>query len=152
MAFTLSSPVFSNNQPIPPKYSRLGGNVSPPLEWHGAPPDVKSYALIVEDPDAPRGTFRHWAIYDFPANHTRLNENAGSAASALKQGINDFGDRRYDGPQPPEGHGLHHYHFRLAALNVDHLDVPAGPKVLEIWEAARPYVIAEAETVGTFER
>ena len=154
MSFSLSSPAFSGGQPIPPKYSRPGGNVSPPLEWRDAPQQAKSYALIVEDPDAPRGTFRHWAIYDIPVDRTRLDENAGSGsdASGPKHGVNDFGNRRYDGPQPPEGHGPHHYHFKLAALNVEHLGVPAGSKVLEIWQAARPHVIAEAETVGTFER
>jgi Raf kinase inhibitor-like YbhB/YbcL family protein len=154
MAFGVSSPAFRNGEAIPGKYSRDGANVSPPLEWRDAPPETKSYVILVEDPDAPRGTFRHWAGYNIPANTRQLAEGAGSASSAegLEHGVNDFGNAQYDGPQPPPGHGTHHYHFRIGALNVPRLDLPRQAKAREVWEAARPHIVAEAEIVGTFER
>jgi Raf kinase inhibitor-like YbhB/YbcL family protein len=154
MAFALSSPAFSNDGPIPDKHSRDGGNVSPPLQWRDAPPEAKSYVVLVEDPDAPRGTFRHWAVYNIPADRRELPEGAGSASNVqgLKHGVNDFGNAQYDGPRPPLGHGTHHYHFRIAALTVASLDLPRQAAALDIWEAARPHIIAETELVGTYVR
>jgi Raf kinase inhibitor-like YbhB/YbcL family protein len=154
MAFIMKSPAFADGHPIPARYTRDGENVSPALEWSGAPGETQSYAVIVEDPDAPSGTFQHWAIYNIPGDRTALPEGAGSGAQigGLSQGVNDFGNARYDGPQPPRGHGPHHYHFRLAALNIPRLDVPASAKVVEVWEAARPHIVGETELVGTYER
>src|SRR5688500_16599543 len=120
MAFALSSPAIKPDAPIDDKFAREGGNLSPPLEWLGAPEGTRSFAVIVEDPDAPRGVFRHWAAYDIPADKSRLDEGEGRRSGDLRQGANDFGNLGYDGPQPPEGHGPHHYHFRVAALDVDH--------------------------------
>ena len=152
MAFALSSPAIKPDAPIDDKFAREGGNLSPPLEWRGAPEGTRSSALIVEDPDAPRGVFRHWAAYDIPADKSRLNEGEGRRSSDLRQGANDFGNLGYDGPQPPEGHGPHHYHFRVAALDVDHLNVEPEDRAEAIWAAAQPHMLAEAELVGTFER
>src|SRR3954471_19638378 len=119
MSLSISSPAFAENQHIPIQYSRDAGNLSPPVEWQGAPRGTRSFALIVEDPDAPRGTFRHWAAYDIPGDTRRLAEGVGSRdqGAAMQMGTNDFGNTQYDGPQPPPGHGLHHYHFRLFALD-----------------------------------
>ncbi len=150
MQFSLESAAFRNGGAIPRKYARAGDNLSPPLAWHDAPAGTKSFVLIIADPDAPRGTFYHWAVYDIPATTMRLPEGAGSASRGLSQGINDFGDAYYDGPQPPKGHGVHHYHFRLAALNVEKLN-PQGEKVAQIWATARAHMIAETELVGTYE-
>jgi Raf kinase inhibitor-like YbhB/YbcL family protein len=124
------------------------------VEWRDAPPGTKSFALIVEDPDAPRGIFRHWAAYDIPADAQRLHEGAGSSiqGAAIQMAKNDFGAAKYDGPQPPPGHGVHHYHFRLFALDVPMLDVPADSNASQVLEAASAHAIAEADTVGTFER
>ena len=152
MSLALHSPAFADGERIPDRYARPHGNVSPPLEWTGAPPDTRSFALIVEDPDAPRATFRHWAAFDIPPDRMRLEEGAGRRDSDLKQGANDFGDAGYDGPQPPEGHGPHHYHFKLAALDVDHLDVGPQQRAEAIWEAAQSHVLEEAELVGVYER
>jgi Raf kinase inhibitor-like YbhB/YbcL family protein len=154
MPLTISSPVFSNNQPIPKRFSHDGGNVSPPVSWKGAPPDVKSYALVVEDPDAPKGTFRHWAAYDIPPQLSELPEGAGSDQEVpdLHMARNDFGSKGYDGPQPPAGHGTHHYHFRLFALDVPGLKLPASCSAGDVLDAARSHSIASAEVVGTFER
>ena len=152
MPLKLRSPAFASGEPMPDRYARPHGNISPPLDWDGAPPGTKSFALIVEDPDAPRGTFRHWAAFDISPDRTRLEEGAGSQSGDLRQGANDFGGAGYDGPQPPEGHGPHHYHFRLAALDVEHLDVRPQQRAEAIWQAARPHVLDEAELVGIYER
>lgn len=152
MAFTLSSPAFKPDARIDDKFAREGGNLSPPLEWRGTPAGTRSFALIVEDPDAPRGVFRHWAAYDISADKSGLDEGDGRRSSDLPQGANDFGNLGYDGPQPPKGHGLHHYHFRVAALDVEHLNVEPEDRAEAIWAAAQPHMLAEAELVGTFER
>jgi Raf kinase inhibitor-like YbhB/YbcL family protein len=154
MAFTLESPAFSNGGKIPRKYARDGDNISPPLAWRDAPAETKSFTLIVEDPDAPSGTFRHWAVYDIGPDLSRLPEatTAGAKTKSLGHGVNDFGNPHYDGPQPPKGHGVHHYHFRLAALDTDRLHLPPKAKVEDVWKAAMPHVIAQTELVGTFER
>jgi Raf kinase inhibitor-like YbhB/YbcL family protein len=152
MAFHLHSSAFADGETIPGKYVRKGKNVSPPLDWSDAPPETRSYVLLVEDPDAPSGTFRHWAAYDIPAITKELPEGAGSASNpeGVKHGVNDFGHAQYDGPQPPPGHGTHHYHFRLAALNTPHLDLPRQVRAMDVWKAAQPYITAETEIVGTF--
>lgn len=149
MTFTLESSAFHTGSAIPMKYSRSGENVSPPLVWKDPPSGTKSFALIVEDPDAPSGTFRHWAIYDIDAHRSSLPE--GAAIERLHNGVNDFGRQQYDGPQPPRGHGVHRYHFRLAALDAERLDVARRASVADVWTAAKPHVLAEAELVGTFE-
>lgn len=154
MALRLTSPAFEDGQPIPTRYTCNGSNISPPLEWDGAPPETKSFVLICEDPDAPARTFRHWAVYNILPGRTLLPEgaDAGTPTEPLGFGTNDFGKKRYGGPCPPPGHGTHHYHFKLAALNTAELQVPAEAGVVEVWEASRPFVVAEAELVGTYER
>lgn len=137
---------------IPQKHAD-GENVSPPLTWRGAPPETRSFALIVEDPDAPSGTFRHWAVYDIAPERSCLPEatTAGAKTESLGHGVNDFGNLHYDGPQPPSGHGVHHYHFRLAAPDTESLHLPPNTKVEDVWKAATAHVIAEAELVGTLQ-
>lgn len=153
MPLTITSPAFRDGEVIPPRYTRDGENLSPPLEWRDAPPETKSFVLIVEDPDAPSGTFRHWAMYNIPASETGLPEGAsGQGHSGAGEGMNGFRNARYDGPQPPKGHGPHHYHFRLAALDAQRLDMPASAKAEDIWAKAQPHIIAEAEVVGVYER
>ena len=144
----VTSPAFADGSPIPRKYTRDGDNLSPPLQWSNAPKGTRSFMVLVEDPDAPSGTFRHWAAWDLPADRTALEESAAPEHVA----VNDFGNRGYDGPQPPRGHGLHHYHIRGAALDVDHLDLNPKAKVAEAWQAAAPHVLDQAEIVGTYRR
>ena len=153
MTLSIASPAFGNGQRIPKRYSKDGGNLSPPLEWHDAPRNTRSFAVVVEDPDAPKGTFRHWAVYNVPPAHQGLAEASGSPQTGgpLAMAVNDFGHRAYDGPQPPHGHGAHHYHFRLLALDVPELNLPAQASVQDVLAAAQPHVIAQTETVGTFE-
>lgn len=153
MALSVSSPAFPNGQRIPERYSKDGGNISPPLEWQDAPRNTRSFALVVEDPDAPKGTFRHWAIYNVSPAYQGLGEDSGTpkTGASLEMAVNDFGHRGYDGPQPPHGHGSHHYHFRLLALDVPELSLPAQAGIKELMDAAQPHVIAQAETVGIFQ-
>ena len=154
MALTLDIPAFTDQQPIPARYSRDGGNISPPLGWRDEPDGTLSVALVVEDPDAPDGTFRHWAAYNIPPDAHRLAEGAGSGAGpqAMRMAVNDFGNPRYDGPQPPPGHGTHHYHFRLFALDVPDLGLAPGADAQTVLTAARAHALESAEIVGTFER
>ncbi|HEX5378797.1 MAG TPA: YbhB/YbcL family Raf kinase inhibitor-like protein [Phenylobacterium sp.] len=152
MTFALHSPVFQNGGAIPEKYARDGDNISPPLRWSDPPAEAKSFILVVEDPDAPSGTFRHWAIHGINPSQAELREGVGAESENRRQAVNDFGKARYDGPQPPPGHGVHHYHFRIAALDVPQLDIPAEANAERVWDAARPHVIDQTELVGTYER
>jgi hypothetical protein len=154
MAFALESPAFRDGGRIPDKYACDGENLSPPLVWKDAPQSTKSFMLVVEDPDAPLGTFRHWGVYDIPAERDRLPEgaSAGAKTESFGHGVNDFGNPHYDGPQPPKGHGVHNYHFRLAALDVETLQCGEKARIADMLDRARPHVIAQTELVGTYAR
>jgi Raf kinase inhibitor-like YbhB/YbcL family protein len=109
MPLSLTSPAFPSGGRIPVKYTRDGQNVSPPSAWRDAPQQTRSFVVIVEDPDAPSGTFRHWAIYNIGPGETGLREGGSKAKpGTVAQGVNDFGNPHYDGPQPPKGRGPHH--------------------------------------------
>jgi Raf kinase inhibitor-like YbhB/YbcL family protein len=150
MSFGLHSPAFQNGGAIPERYARDGANLSPPLRWTDPPAQTKSFMLVMEDPDAPRGVFRHWAIHGINPQQTELREGIGM--DGRRQAVNDFGRPGYDGPQPPRGHGVHHYHFKLWALDVANLDAPPDASVEQTSNAARPHVVGQAELVGLFER
>lgn len=152
MPFTLHSPAFANGQTIPPRHTADGDNVSPPLEWSDAPVGTRSYALIVEDPDALSGIFRHWAVYNIAAERDRLPEGTtqGAKTESLGHGINDYGHAHYDGPNPPRGHAAHHYRFRLMALDVEALGLGPKATVVEVREEACKHLLGEAELVGTY--
>jgi Raf kinase inhibitor-like YbhB/YbcL family protein len=144
----LTSDAFQNSQPIPTQFSCDGANQSPALKWSEPPAGTKSFALVIDDPDAPGGTFRHWGAYDIPAS-------ARSIASGQRIGTevnNDKGTLGYTGPCPPRGHGPHHYHFRLFALDVDRLGLGPNSKVIDVENAATKHAIAQGELIGTFER
>ena len=152
MNLTLISPVFAQGERIPEKHARDGKNLLPPVKWSGVPKGTRSLTLIVEDPDAPRGTFRHLGVLNIPPSWDGLAESADTRnGGGPRFAVNDFGFARYDGPQPPKGHGTHHYHFKLAALDVPHLTVPASAGVEAIWKEACKHILDEAELVGTFE-
>ncbi len=154
MTFQLTSTAFSGGQRIPKRYSCEGEDLSPPLTWTGAPSATSSFMLVCDDPDAPAGTWHHWALFNVPATMTQLNEGVTRDAhvGAMRQAINDFGETGYRGPSPPHGHGTHHYHFRLLALDVDKLSVNERAKCTEAEAAARSHVIATAELIGTYSR
>src|SRR5947209_3810855 len=118
-AMDLTSPAFREGDKIPVKYTCDGENISPPLGWTGVPAGTQSLALMVDDPDAPSGTFVHWAIRGIPPTVDRLEENASKAGlpSGAKEGRNGAGRVGWFGPCPPSG--THHYVFHLYAVNVD---------------------------------
>jgi Raf kinase inhibitor-like YbhB/YbcL family protein len=150
----LRSSAFSDGAAIPRHFTCDGQDVSPPLEWSDAPQGTRSFVLLCEDPDAPAGTWHHWAAYDIPPDPTGLPEGAGQAQSKedLKQAVNDFRRPGYGGPCPPRGHGPHHYHFRLLALSVDRLQVPSGAGCRDVGREARKHSLGEAVLVGVYER
>ena len=149
----LFTSAFENGGAIPPKYTCDGENVSPPLEWSDVPGDATALTLIVEDPDAPRGTFVHWLIFDIPASEHGLAEAVGIAgpeAGGGRQGRNGFGKLGYGGPCPPSG--THRYFFRLYALERK-LNVRSGVGRDEVDQAIRAGgVVAEAELMGRYTR
>jgi Raf kinase inhibitor-like YbhB/YbcL family protein len=142
---TVSSPAFKSGGPIPQKYSALGQNVSPPLSWAAAPA-AKSYAILVDDPDAPGPTpLSHWVVWNIPPNTTMAPEGSKSGV----QGTNGHNSVGYFGPHPPAGGPAHHYHFQVLALD-RMLDVPAGAVRESVLAAAKGHVAAKGEVVGTF--
>src|SRR5438552_2488934 len=119
MSLELISSAFRRGKPIPKPYTRDGGNVSPPLRWNAPPAGTRSLALICEDPDAPRGAFTHWVVFNLPATSPGLNEGVPPQTKlrdGTGQGTNDFGAVGYGGPAPPPGKP-HHYQFKLFALD-----------------------------------
>jgi Raf kinase inhibitor-like YbhB/YbcL family protein len=150
---TLTSPAITPGAAIAAEYACTGADHSPALSWSGAPDSTKSFALIVDDPDAPSGTFIHWVAYNIPARVTSLPAGlpqTAEIASGGTNGINGFEHIGYNGPCPPPGK-THHYHFRLFAL--DSMLTPgdkAGANAVR--SAMNGHVVATAELVGTFER
>jgi Raf kinase inhibitor-like YbhB/YbcL family protein len=142
----LTSSAFGHGQPIPQRHSCEGEDRSPPLSWTDVPEGASSLALIVDDPDAPSGTFTHWLAWGIDPATGGLQE--GEAAPV--EGRNDFGATGYRGPCPPPGHGAHRYSFRLHALeSAPELEAGAGKDELE---RALAGAAAVAELIGTYER
>jgi Raf kinase inhibitor-like YbhB/YbcL family protein len=150
----LESASFRDGQPIPKEHSRDGADSHPELAWSGAPSGTRTFALVCEDPDAPRGTWIHWVLYDVPATATGLPSGvakSGKHASGGTQGKNDFGELGWGGPGPPRGHGVHHYVFRLYALDASP-GLAAGASRSELEAAMKGHVLAEAKLTGTYRR
>lgn len=150
----LHSQSFDDGATIPGGYTCDGEDRSPQIAWSGAPEGARGFVLIVDDPDAPGGTFAHWGLFDIPAEVTELPEgfSAAPALPGVKQATNDFERVGWGGPCPPPGHGVHHYRFRLLALDVAQLDMPAGVHCREVERAADPHVVGRTELVGLYER
>jgi len=151
----LTSPAVGVDEHIADRSSAYRDNLSPPLHWT-AVPGAKAWALVVEDPDAPRETpFLHWIAWDIPGEATALPEAIANAAHPVSpqgmiQGKNDNGSYGWFGPRPPRGHGVHHYHFQLFALDAP-LKMDANSKLEEIVNALKAHTIAEGEMVGLYE-
>ena len=150
MSLSLSSTAFASGQSIPAAYSCMGKGISPPLAWSGAPSGTRSFALIVDDPDAPAGTFVHWVIYNIPGSSSGLPESV-SAAAALPdgtlQGANSARRTGYVAPCPPSG--THRYFFKLYALDAV-LDLASGANKEALLKAMQGHVLAQRELMGTF--
>jgi Raf kinase inhibitor-like YbhB/YbcL family protein len=154
MTIKLESPAFDHGATIPKEHTCDGADRSPALTWSGLPTAAKSLLLVCTDPDAPRGVFHHWAIFDIPAAATGLDAGYGpeSSADGLRQAVNDFGKPGYGGPCPPRGDKPHAYHFRLSALDAELTSAGPGAKIPEIIALARPHEIAFVELVGYYGR
>ena len=163
MDFVLRSTSFSEQQSLPGEHVHHamgagGQNVSPGLQWSGAPAGTRSFALTMYDPDAPTGSgWWHWVVYDIPASATSLPPGAGAAGGeqlpkGAKQGRTDFGSKEYGGAAPPPGHGPHRYIFTLYALNTDKLDVPEDASAAYVGFMIHFAKIGEAKLTATYER
>lgn len=152
MEIVVKSPAFTEDHPIPTKYTADGGDVSPPLTWSGVPHGTRSLVLLCEDPDAPRGTWSHWVLYGLPGETRELGEGAagGPLPAGAAQGVNDFGRPGYGGPSPPPG-APHRYYFKLTALSVE-LQLPAGAKRQDVLAAMDGHVLGEGWLMGTYGR
>ena len=149
----LISTAFRDGDRIPRHYTCEGSDLSPPLGWSEAPQGTQSFALICDDPDAPAGTWHHWALYDLASDCRSLAEGAGAPGRhEFKQAINDFDSPGYGGPCPPHGHGPHNYHFRVLALSVDHLPVRKNATCREVAREAQKHLLEEAILIGWYER
>ena len=150
MSFQLLSSSFAEGGWIPELHSYRGAGLSPSLEWSGEPEDLRSLALVVEDPDAPSGTFCHWLVYDIPPDvHTlALGWKPGSVGVG---GTNDFGRPGYGGPSPPKG-SAHRYYFRLYALDIHTLGLRPGVGRGELLAAMKGHILAETHCMGLFQR
>ncbi|MGD9740943.1 MAG: YbhB/YbcL family Raf kinase inhibitor-like protein [Bauldia sp.] len=153
MPFQLTSPAFRDGHRIPDRHTGEGEDVSPALRWSGAPDGTRSFVLSVDDPDAPNGPFGHWAVFGIPADWHELPEAFdGGDADGVRFGRNDAGGSGYSGPCPPRGHGVHHYRFRLAAIDRPTLDLDAGASVRDVEAEARRHSLDVAELVGLYDR
>jgi Raf kinase inhibitor-like YbhB/YbcL family protein len=159
MAITITSGAFQAGQPIPKSYTGDGDDRSPPLAWTGVPAETKELALICDDPDAPTPQpWVHWVIYKIPAETKSLEEGMlrkprPPTAAGTLQGVNSFDSDNigYRGPSPPKGHGVHHYHFRLYALDKP-LDLEPALDKKAVLAAMEGHILAQGEMVGTYQR
>ncbi len=155
----LQSSAFKTGQPIPKKHTGKGQDLSPPLTWSDPPAAAKQFALIVDDPDAPTPQpWGHWVLYNIPPETTQLPEalpqkDTLDTPPGARQGKNswDTNNIGYRGPMPPPGHGTHHYHFMLYALDTP-LDAKPGLSKTQLLDLMKGHIIAQAELVGTCER
>jgi len=153
MAFSLTSSAFAAGAAIPAQYTCKGADTSPPLEWNGVPANTATFAIIMDDPDAPAGTWVHWVLWNLPANAHSLPEGVPKREQlddGARQGRNSFRKAGYNGPCPPAG-ATHRYFFRLYALDAK-LDLAAGASRSQLDEAMKGHVLAETEYMGTFHK
>lgn len=152
MAFEITSFVFGAGGAIPARYSCDGPDLSPPLAWREAPAGTKSFALIVDDPDAPAGTWVHWVVWNIPPSSAGFPEGMAKDAAlpdGAQQGISDFRRPGWGGPCPPSG--THRYFFKLFALDAM-LELPSTTTASQLEAAMKDHVLAEAKLMGTFSR
>jgi len=156
MSFTITSTAFGANGAIPARHTCEGDDLSPPLAWSGAPAGARSFALIVDDPDAPdpkapRMTWVHWVLYDLPATASGLAQDVDPQAlpAGTREGLNDWGRTGYGGPCPPIGR--HRYFHKLYALDTVLGDL-GRPKKAALEKAMKGHVLAEAVLVGTYQK
>ncbi|HXH99549.1 MAG TPA: YbhB/YbcL family Raf kinase inhibitor-like protein [Sphingobacteriaceae bacterium] len=146
-SFKLISSAFEEGKPIPAKYTCDSSNVSPALSWSGFPEKTKSFAIIMDDPDAPMGTWVHWVMYNIPGTVTSLEEELNIEKIKATDGLNSWGDKGYNGPCPPGG--THSYVFKLYALD-NTLTLKEGMEKDELLQAMKGHILSEATLTGLF--
>jgi Raf kinase inhibitor-like YbhB/YbcL family protein len=151
MAFSISSPAFTDGADIPVRHTCDGENLSPQLSWLDVPDGTRSLALIVDDPDAPRGTFTHWVLFDVPPDASGLGENVALGTIGIA-GRNSFGRSGYGGPCPPPGDNAHRYRFTLHALDMPSLALSANATREDVEAKMRGHVFGTARLVGKYKR
>ncbi|HAR63642.1 MAG: YbhB/YbcL family Raf kinase inhibitor-like protein [Candidatus Margulisiibacteriota bacterium] len=152
MTINLKSPAFKNEEMIPKQYTCYDKNVSPPLEWSGVPASAKSIAIITEDPDAPRGVWTHWVVYNLPADIKGLPEEVptqDTLKNGAEQGINDSKNIGYGGPCPPSG--VHRYYFKIYALD-EKLPLKSGSTKGDVVKAMKGHILAEGQLMGKYKK
>jgi hypothetical protein len=156
MSLTITSTAFAPEGAIPSLYTCEGKDISPPLAWNGTPAATKSFALIVDDPDAPdpaapKMTWVHWVLYDIPATASGLPEAVQPSAlpSGTREGVNDWGRTGYGGPCPPIGR--HRYFHKLYALDTVLADLKR-PKKAALEKAMQGHILAQAVLIGTYQK
>ncbi len=150
--FELKSSAFSNGGAIPSRFTCDGSDLSPALSWDDPPAGTKTFALIMDDPDAPSGTWAHWVLYNLPASVRELPEGVPKAIDlkiGARQGLNDFRRIGYGGPCPPRG-AAHRYSFRLYALD-QYTQLPAGSEKGDLERAMKGHILAQSELIGRFQ-
>ena len=154
----LTCPSFTEGFPIPKDYTADGQNASPPLAWTDPPEGTRSFALICDDPDAPSSKpWVHWVLFKLPGTATALPEGIPAETREVKnpagalQGLNSWAKLGWGGPLPPVGHGTHHYHFKLYALDAA-VSLPPSAGKEELLRAMTGHVLAEGELIGTYRR
>jgi Raf kinase inhibitor-like YbhB/YbcL family protein len=150
MAITVTSPAFAPGERIPKKhaYAPEGENVSPAIRWSGVPKAAKELVLLCDDPDAPMAEpWVHWVLCKLPATATGLEEGTDLGVA----GVNSWDEEGWGGPLPPKGHGTHHYHFKVFALDAA-LDLKSGATKADLLKAIKGHVLARGEVVGTYSR
>ncbi|MFP4363855.1 MAG: YbhB/YbcL family Raf kinase inhibitor-like protein [Spirochaetia bacterium] len=148
----LTSPAFTEGGEIPSRFSCDGDNISPELQWSDVPDNTRSLVLIMDDPDAPGGTFTHWVVYDLPAQLTGLAENVvpePANSPGFRQGENSFGKIGYGGPCPPGG--THRYYFRLYALDTEFRDL-GNVRSSQLARTMEGHIIDQAVLMGKYSR
>jgi Raf kinase inhibitor-like YbhB/YbcL family protein len=149
MKIDVTSPAFREGETIPKTFTADGENVSPPLQWADPPAGTQSFALIADDPDAPRGTWVHWVLFNLPAGERGLGQGAGLPGEA-KQGKNDFGKLGYGGPSPPPGKP-HRCFFKLYALDAP-LALQSGVTKAQVEAEMNGHILAQGQVMGKYGR
>jgi len=153
VSFSISSLAFKDGERIPAKYTCEGLNVSPPLQWTEPPAGTVSFALIVDDPDAPAGTFTHWVLFNIPIDVRRLDESIprqDRLQNGALHGKTDYGTVGYGGPCPPRGPD-HHYRFTIYALDKA-IDSKAGASKKQLLDAIKGRILAQVQLTGLYQR
>jgi Raf kinase inhibitor-like YbhB/YbcL family protein len=151
MAMKLIIPAFAAGGIIPRVHTCDGADLSPAIEWTGEPAGSKSFALIVDDPDAPAGTWNHWLLWDLRAAVHSLAQGW-KPRDPGRTGTNDFGKKGYGGPYPPRGHGPHRYFFRLYVLDVASLSLEEGSRRAALDRTLKNHILAHEEYMGRYRR